>query len=447
MNNQTLARRAQWSSLPNYLLVTIGAVVGLGNVFQFPFLVIHYGGIFVLFYVLFELFISIPLMFSDLIIGRRGKQNPVGAFSILSMEVGASRRWRWVGWTCVIASFLTLTTYIVSVTFPLSYFSDIAKTIFLYGSKNVTALTYTDITNYPLQLEASFFIFLLLTTFIIIRGINRGLETISRITVPVYFVLLLLLAIYTCAHGNFVASVKNLFNINFDHNALKAMVAALLFAFFKLNTGMGSLIVYGSYLPYKTPLGKTTAIIVIFDAIISLLAYFTIYPFLLLAQSMGFNATHDLSYHNMLTIFSMVPNGLAVGGLFFLAGVIAAWTATIAMAETVTVTLIERFKLRRHIGAIVVSAAIFVLGTIIVLSYQFGADLYVNLQGLSGTILVPLAALLTAIFLGWIVKREISFHELGFKTGLYSLWLFLMKIIVPISIIGIWAISIVRINH
>src|SRR5690606_408511 len=90
MNNQSLPiRRAQWSSLPNYLLVTVGAVVGLGNVFQFPFLVLHYGGEFVLFYVIFELFISIPLMLTDLTIGRRGKQNPVGAFSILSMEMKA----------------------------------------------------------------------------------------------------------------------------------------------------------------------------------------------------------------------------------------------------------------------------------------------------------------------------------------------------------------------
>ena len=98
LNN--VSPRSQWSSPASYLLVTIGAIVGLGNIIQFPYLISQYGGLFILLFIFFEIMVSIPLLFAELIIGRRGKQNPVGSIDILAMESGRSRRWRYIGWLC-----------------------------------------------------------------------------------------------------------------------------------------------------------------------------------------------------------------------------------------------------------------------------------------------------------------------------------------------------------
>src|SRR5438445_6586846 len=120
----TTSPRPYWSSMTSYLLVTAGAIIGLSNSIIFPFYTYKFGGMFVLLYILCELLISLPILFSELLMGRRGKQNPVGSFSILSMESGASRLWRWIGWLFFIILFLSLANYVVSVAFPALYFTD-----------------------------------------------------------------------------------------------------------------------------------------------------------------------------------------------------------------------------------------------------------------------------------------------------------------------------------
>src|SRR5579872_1363075 len=113
-----MQHRPYWSSMTSYLLVTTGAIVGLGNFIFFPFFVYKLGAVFVLFYIICELFISMPILFAELLIGRRGKQNPVGSFEILAMETGASQWWRFIGWLCFLILFLTLASYTVIVASP-----------------------------------------------------------------------------------------------------------------------------------------------------------------------------------------------------------------------------------------------------------------------------------------------------------------------------------------
>lgn len=442
--------RSQWRSATSYILVTIGAVVGLGNIIQFPYFVAEYGGLFVLFYVLSELLISIPLFLSELMIGFRGKQNPVGAMGLVSIEAGANRHWRAVGWLCVLIAWLTLGYYTVQAAFPLGYLLGSVSALFTYGASEPTPIIVHD--NLLLSfgvLEIFFIAFLLMTMLVVWRGINRGLEAISFIVVPTYFVILLGLAIYACITGNVSASVSALTDLTPNHSILTVLFAAMAYAFFKLNVGMGTMIVYGSYLPFTATLGKSTAIIVLFDAIISLLSYFVIYPFML--NSGTFHG--QLNNHTVIYIFSSMPNGILVATLFFLAAVLAAWTSTIAMAETVVVTLIERLGLTRLRATCWVFLAALVVGSFVALTYTDwmrvvvlqSIPLQTVIRVMTNDLLTPLSAMLIAIFVGWVVNKRITQATLEFSSGLFRLWLFLVRYLVPVAIflvvMGAWVVS------
>jgi NSS family neurotransmitter:Na+ symporter len=416
--------RPYWSSMTSYLLVTTGAVVGLGNFIFFPFYVYKFGGLFVLFYIFCELFISIPILFAELLIGRRGKQNPVGSFEILSMETDTNRRWRFIGWVCLLILFLSVANYTV-----------IASTPALHFIESLRAISETAAGNNVITLEICLLVFLFITMLVILRGINRGLETISRITVPLYFFILLGLAIYSCSIGNFTKAIEHLFDFTPDDSIITVLFVALIYAFLKLKVGMGSMIVYGSYLPYSVPLGYSTVLIVCFDAVISLLAYFVIAPLSLPPET--FVSTVS-SYQEALYAFLQNNHYHILTVFFYFAAIIAAWTPTIAMAESATVTLIERFDLSRRTATFLVFACAALIGTTMILSttifihhWTFAA--FIN--GLTTHILIPISAFLTAIFAGWILKRSITMNELGFNPKIYRIWLFLMRWAVPIFIV------------
>lgn len=442
--------RSQWRSATSYILVTIGAVVGLGNMIQFPYFVAQYGGLFVLFYILCELFISIPLFLSELMIGFRGKQNPVGSMGLISLEADASRHWRKAGWLCVGIAFLTLGYYTVQAAFPLGYLLSSIRNLFVYGASEPMAIAVNDnLMTQFMPLELFFILFLLSTMFVIFRGINRGLEAISFIVVPTYFIILLCLATYACVSGNFAESLGALTDVTPDYSVLTVLFAAMGYAFFKLNVGMGTMIVYGSYLPFSASLGRSTAIVVLFDALISLLSYFVIYPLMLYSH----NFMGSLNNHTVMYVFTEVPNGILVATLFFLATVLAAWTSTIAMAETVAVTLIERFGLTRRLATCWVFLGALLIGTFAALTYTEWVNVMllqsISLEAITrkvtNYVLTPIAALLIAFFVGWAVNTRITQSSLEFANGLYRVWLFLIRYVVPVAIfiVALGALSIV----
>jgi NSS family neurotransmitter:Na+ symporter len=425
--------RAQWSSFSSYILVTTGAVVGLGNIFQFPYLVNKFGGLFLAFYILFELLISIPLLLAELTIGLRGRQNPVGAISIIARESGANNYWRMIGWLCFLILFLTLSYYIVAVTLPLDKFLDTAKTLII-GGVHAQSIADVPLEGHRGALEVSFIFFLVMTLLVIARGINRGLEGISWIIVPTYLIILVGLAIYTSVYGNFSGAFFHLFYVPANQAVLPVIFAALIYAFFKLNVGMGSMIVYGSYLPYTVSLGKSTLVVVCLDALVSLLSYFIMNA----GGGLTVPVENNLAFfRDTIAIFSGMPNGLVIAALLFFAAVIAAWTATIAMAESATVILIERFDLSRLHATGIFGLGVWILGTLIIFSTQM--DLSHQIEKIAATFMTPISAFLIAIFAGWIVKTSITSSELGFKSGLYVTWLFLVRFVAPLAIVYLMA--------
>lgn len=439
--------RPQWSSPLSYLLVTIGAVVGMGNIFQFPYLVTQYGGLFVLFYVLSELFISIPLFLGELFIGRAGKQNPVGSIGILCLRSNANPRWRRLGWFCFMIALITASYYMVSVAFPLSYFFGTTNVLLHQGLQGDYFAIHGDLSDHFILLELSFLFLLAATTIVVARGIHRGLEGISKITVPFYSALLLVLAIYMATRGHFMMTITALFSMHSNQDILTVLFAAMSFAFFKLGVGMGIMIVYGSYLPYSITLKKSTAIIICFDALICLLSYFIVYPLTLESNNSDFISSP--TNHSVIHIFTNIPGGLVIAAFFFLAAVIAAWTSTIALAETVVVTLMERMHISRIAASFFLGMAAIIIGTLAVLTHTCWTNTllfqHIQVQGIikriTTTYLMPFSAFFIALFLGWVIPQEISASELQFKPAIYRTWQFLVKYVAPSCIAVIFLLQ------
>ncbi len=433
--------RAQWHSFHSYVLVTTGAIIGLGNVLHFPLLVAKYGGLFLLFYVLCELMISLPLLFGELLIGRRGKQNPVGSISILAMEADANRYWGKLGWLCVFVVTITLCYYIVSAAFPAGYFIDSLKELSIHGNQTVPVTLDTNLQTNFFKLELCFLLFLFLAMLVVYRGINRGLEQISSITVPLYFIIFLGLAIYININGNFMSSLHELIAIHPSQTVLTVFVAALAFAFFKFGVGMGTMIVYGSYLPYSVSLARSTLVVVCIDALVSLLCYFIVNPLMLTMPVDTF--VHEVTNRNIIHIFTNIPHGILIAAVFFFGAILAAWTPIIAMMETAVITLIERFQLSRGKAVFYIFCLIFLIGSLQVYAIQnwssvifwHGISINLFLKDFTTNVLAPLSALLIVIFVGYIVKRQVSMNELQFSPFFYSIWRFLVRYIAPISII------------
>ncbi|HEX2549114.1 MAG TPA: sodium-dependent transporter [Gammaproteobacteria bacterium] len=439
-----LQPRAQWRSFHSYVLVTTGAIIGLGNVFQFPLLVAKYGGLFLLFYILCELFISLPLLFAELLVGRRGKHNPVDSINILAMEADASRKWGKLGWLCVFIVTATLCYYVVSAAFPVGYFLDSLKELSVHGNQTVTVTLDTDLQQNFLKLEFCFLFFLFLAMFVVYRGINRGLEQISAITVPAYFLIFLILAIYINVSGNnFMDSIHEMIAIHPSQTILTVFVAALTFAFFKFGVGMGTMIVYGSYLPYSVSLARSTLVVVAIDALVSLLCYFIVNPLILTLPVDTF--LKEVTNRNIIHVFTNIPHGILIASVFFFGAILAAWTPIIAMLETAVITLVERLNITRAAAVVFISSIIFLVGSLQVYAIVYWADIIawhgisINyfLRDFTGNILEPISALFLVLFVGYVVKRQVSFNELQFSPPVFKLWRFLVRYVALISIVVI----------
>ncbi|KTD28700.1 sodium-dependent transporter [Legionella israelensis] len=427
MNNKFQTIRAQWDSNLDYLLVTIGSVIGLGNIFLFPFFVAKFGPLFIVFFLLFELLISIPVVLSEFFIGRRGKQNPVGAISLLAMESGANYRWRWIGWICFTILVLTLGYYCLHTS---SYFYSLIEELLHFKSNPAKS----SVTISPANSAWSFFyflIFLAMTMAVVVKGINRGLEKISRIVVPFFFVLFGILAVYASFTGDFKAAWQYLLQFNGEISG-PLIVSALIYAFFKLNTAMGTMVVYGSYLPPTTRLGKSTLIIAGFDLLASLLSYFIIFP--LLFAHIGSEFLSQFKLETTLNTFLQIPGGFWFASFFLLGTILASWMPAIAFAESATVTLIERASLKRITSTALITMVVIIIGILMLWLPEEWSMEEITLE-LAEQILTPISALLIALFAGWVIGKETANIELDFGKKLFGIWRFLIRYLVPVCIV------------
>jgi len=439
----TQSPKESWSSKKSFILAATGAAVGLGNIWKFPYMAGDNGGsAFVIVYLICVVLIGLPIMMAEIILGKCGSHNPIDTMKNLAIEANSTTNWKYTGWIGTLALLLILSFYSVVSGWSIAY---LLKTAFgFFNDKSPQ-----EITNYwneflldPWDLLLWHSIFMFITLYVVAKGVKNGLERASNILMPALFIVLILLAIYSCATGDAIKAMDFLFS--FDYHKLSAgiIIDALGHAFFTLALGAGCMLVYGAYLPKKVTVSGSVISIAILDVLVAFLSGMAIFP-LVFKYGLAPQGGPGLMFEVLPITFSQMPFGSIIGAMFFILLLFAAWTSSISLAEPLVLLLIERANLSRKTASIIVGSFAWLIGIGSLLSFNVWSDFkifgkwtifYINTD-LTTNILLPVGGLLFSIFAGWKLNQVKAQEALGFKQKWqYKSWLFLVKYIAPLAI-------------
>ncbi len=434
--DDTSSNHVRWSSESTFLMASIGCAVGLGNLWRFPYIAgENGGGAFVLVYIGFVVILGIPLIMSELAIGRAGQLSAVGTMNKMVKE-GYHPFWKIIGWLSILVPVCGLTYYSVVAGWSIQYIFKAASGEF-NGVNAITsgAIFQQSQDGWPM-LTLWFSIFMFSTVAIVSLGVKSGLEVAVKLMLPSLFIILIILAIYAMYTGDAAKAVHFLINPDFSKLTPKAILEALGQALFSLAVGVGALITYGAYLPKGTSLPKSAGIIALADTIVALLAGFAIFP-IVFQYGLTPGEGPGLIFATLPIAFGQMPGGIIFGTLFFILLSFAAFTSSIGMLEPI-IAWFEDKGMSRPKMAWVTGCFAWVIGMFMLLSFNVLSDLKPlsfisafadkNLFGLMdylvANILLPINALMLAIFSGWAMSKDLVSEQLGFAQGSreYFLW-------------------------
>lgn len=439
----TKTKREHWSSRLGFILAATGAAVGLGNIWKFPYMAGENGGsAFVLVYLICVALIGIPLMLAEMIIGRRGQKNPVNSLKTLALESNKSPKWQLLGWLGALTLILVLSFYSVVAGWSIAYM--FRAWLGAFNNLNDAGINtlWSEFLANPAQLMFWHALFMIMTMWVVERGVQSGLEKASKIMMPGLFLILIILDIYAYFNGDFVSGFNFLFAFKLAKISPSIIISAMGHAFFTLAIGAGCMLVYGSYLTRDIKLGGAVITIVILDVLVAILAGLAIFP-LVFAHHLIPQGGPGLMFQVLPIAFSKMVAGQFFGGMFFILLLFAAWTSSISIAEPLVILLTERHGLTRLTASIIVGFAGWFLGLASLLSFNIWQNfklfntwtVFDAITDLATNFLLPLGGLGFAIFAGWVMSTKATEQELQTKHYLYRIWLFLVRYVAPLAII------------
>lgn len=425
------AANPQWTSRFTFLMAAIGSAVGLGNLWRFPFHTGQNGGAaFVIVYLICVVFVAYPILMGELSVGRHKGLSAVGSTRQTAIDSGNSSRWSVVAWVGVLAAFFALTTYSVVAGQVIAYSvmsfagefnssgagTDAMHTVSLYAGSGHALIWHT--------------LFMGLTVLIVSAGLKGGIERVVTILMPIFFVMLVSLSVYALATGAAGEALRYLFAPDFSALTPVVVLAALGQAFFSIGVGAAIMITYGSFLPKEENIGSSAAIIASSDTAVAIVAGLMIFP-IIFANGLDPAAGAGLIFNALPAVFSGMPAGSFVGGLFFFLAFIAALTSSISLLLVIVAVGIEQFGLSRARASIISGMLVWGGGAAAILV----TDLRDWIDFVGGSIVLPLGGLLVAIFVGWVVPRKIMRDELhNTNDRLFSYWRVLSRYLAPVAV-------------
>ena len=424
------------------------------------------GGAFVLIYILSVIIIALPIMIAEVFIGRHGKQNPVdslkftanesSSFNFLEVDSDLNRvrskkqsysntddysNWQLVGWAGIIAGILILSFYSVIAGWTISYIFKAAFGVFNSITAEESQNIFNGLVSDPEKLLAWHTIFMFLTGYIVAKGVKGGLEKAVKVLIPGLFILLLGLAIYSFNLVGFQDGVKYMFIPDLDKISSDVVLSAMGMAFFSLSIGMGSLMIYGSYLSKQSSITEVTAVVAFSDTFVAILAGIIIFPIVFTFNLDPSSAGPGLIFQTLPLAFGVMPYGELVATLFFILLFFAAITSSISLIEPAISFLIEKYSFSRAEATVRLSTLTWFIGIGTLLSFNYLADVtffemtfFDLLDNFTSKVMLPLGGLLMAIFVGFIVKKKIVHEELEMNQTLFNLWRFIIRFIAPVAV-------------
>ncbi|MCA0977798.1 sodium-dependent transporter [Qipengyuania flava] len=450
-----------WSSRSAFILAAVGAAVGLGNIWRFPTLAGESGGgAFVIFYIACVFLLGLPLVLSEVFIGRVGQTDAVGSIRKVAQASKASPSWSIFGGIGAVAAFLIVSFYSVVAGWVLYYAGvmgwDLVQAIasgdFFRGAlageneAQIQQRLGDMFASWPLLLVMHLG-FMGLTLYIVARGVSSGIEKAATYLMPAFFVLLIGLVLYGAIEGDIGEAAAFLFTPDWAKLTPEVMNSALGQALFSLSLGVAGLITYGSYIKEKSNLGATAAMIAIADTSVALLAGLMIFP-IVFAVGLDPAAGPTLVFQTLPFAFQTMPGGALFGFLFFLLILVAAITSSISLLEVPTAWGIGELGWSRPKSALVFGVGAFLIGIFCLLGYNVLSDvrplgfwsLFVEtdildtIDGFTGKIMLPLGALLTSLFIGWKADGNLLRTTTGLSPIAFGVWRFLIAWLCPLAV-------------
>ena len=416
------------------ILVAAGSAIGLGALWRFPYIAGKHGGAaFLLVFLLSVLVVGIPAMLAEFAVGRRTRKNAVGAFRTLS------KRWSWLGYSGVLGALLISGYYYLIAGWSLEYFvSSITGGMFSSDLSFKEQFAGFQSSWRPLLYGV---IFILMTHFIVARGVERGIEKASKIMMPMLLLILVVMAVRVAFMPGASEGYRFFLSCDFSE-AFKTdtIMMAIGQAFFSLSVGMGCMVTYASYFKKDNNLVSTSLNVSILTLFVSILAGLVIFPAVF---SAGLEPTEgpSLVFVTLPEIFKGMPLAPLWSAIFFLLVILASLTSTISFHEVLTAYTAEEFKISRKSGA-TITTVVSILLSAVTFYELFGVDFLGLFDNITANMLMPLGAMFTCIFVMWFMKKEFMKDELTNKglanRRVSSLILFMLRFITPLLIFYIF---------
>lgn len=433
--------QGEWSSGGAFFLAATGAVVGLGDIWKYPYIAgQNGGGAFLLLYMVCLLLVGMPLLMAELLLGRRGRGSPPTAIRELALDENRCRAWAAVGVAAVIASLLILSFYSVIAGWGLDYLWMSAIGRYQDQSTNVVQELFSSLNAQPWRLLLWHTVFLAMTVTVVAMGVRLGLERVARIFVPILFILLSMLCLYAAIEGDLVKAIHYLFVPDFSALSGKVILVALGHAFFTLSLGMGTMMAYGAYMPEGVSIFRMSIWIVLADTLAALLSGVAIYP-LVFAHDLPEMQGPGLIFTILPVAFGHSEFGDVFSVLFYMALVLAAWTSAIALLEPGVAWWVEH-GMSRAKAAFGLGIVVWFLGLLTILSFNLWSGVLVLghtwfglLDMVTGNLMLPAIGLLIAFFCGWLVAARSLRQELGLSRSMFRIWLMVLRYVTPVAML------------
>ena len=449
----TKKERGNFGSKLGVILASAGSAVGLGNIWRFPYETGNHGGAaFILIYLGCILLLGLPIMIAEFLIGRHSQANTARAYQILA----PGTQWRWVGRMGVLAGFLILGYYSVVAGWTLEYIFEAVSNSFAGKTPAEFISSFQSFSSNPWRPALWLTLFLLATHFIIVKGVEKGIEKSSKIMMPTLFIIILILVGCSVTLPGAGKGIEFLLKPDFSKVDGNVCMGAMGGALFSLRLWMGCLCSCASYFSKNTNLTRTAFSVGIIDTFVAVLAGFIIFP---AAFSVGIqpDAGPSLIFITLPNVFQQAFSGIPIlayifSVMFYVLLALAALTSTISLHEVVTAYLHEEFNFTRGKAARLVTTGCILLGILCSLSLGvtkeftiFGLGMFDLFDFVTAKLMLPLGGLLISIFTGWYLDKKLVWSEITnngtLKVPTYKLIIFILKYVAPI------AISVIFINE
>lgn len=450
-NTQSPEKRGGFGSKIGFILAAAGSAVGLGNIWRFPYLAAKYGGgIFLLIYLIFAVTFGFTLMITEIAIGRKTGKSVIGAYKDVNKHFAP------LGWIAAAVPALILPYYCVIGGWVMKYMVEFLSVhghriaTETYGDSNLSF--FENFISHPLQPTIFFVIYVIVNASVVMLGVQKGIETLSKFLMPVLLIIIFGISIYTLTLDGALEGLKYYVLPNFKgftfEQLLKTIVGAMGQLFYSMSLAMGIMITYGSYMRREDALEQSVRQIEVFDTFVAFLAGLIIVPSVFVfsgGNTDQLNAGPSLMFKTLPAVFDSMPAGDIIGGAFFILVTLAALTSSISLMETVTAVVMEKFRLNRVASCFVVIGITLVLGMLSVLGYSSWSE--VKLLGMqfldffdfiTNNVMMPILAFFTCILIGYVAKTSYIEDEVLHGQDRFSakhLFRIMIKFVCPVCMI------------